>query len=131
MQMKRIVFVKIRPRFGELKPNDRYRDVLRLDCAFQSKTDPSIIALPTFSTPLGDLGGTITQGQWQSHSIAVDVLPAYIHMNLQRQMDPNNYVSYLHPRRNCGEHNHAALQPVTLAQYLTATTIDDLNGPKK
>jgi hypothetical protein len=131
MKMKRIVFVKIRPRFGELSPNDRYRDVLRLDCAFQSKCDPSIIAFPTFSTPLGDLGGTITREQWQSHSIAIDMLPAYMHMDLQRQMDPNNYVSYLRLRRNCDEHSRAILEPVTLAQYLTAKTIDDLDDPKK
>lgn len=80
---------------AELEETDScIADMLRYDLAFQHPTDPSLIVMPVFKTPHGNLCEQITFGRWQSFSTRLEVIKDETTLDTLRFSD--DWFTYVH-----------------------------------
>jgi hypothetical protein len=122
MKIKKVVFARIRSRFGGEVTN--IEDMLRYDLAFQHKTERGLIAFPIFQTPSGAAGGQITLARWDSFGLKATPLSRQDNLTLQNSMNVDDWTTYQHPRIT-GPTDYNRLVRVPLARYLTAKRLED------
>ncbi len=108
-------------------------DMLRRDIAFASDDDPGIIAFPTFKTRKGNLGGSITEGRWDSFGVRIDEITdpeTLAHLRISLVANPQRWVTQRHPVSVVGRferggligearrRDYGSFIPITLATFL-------------
>lgn len=97
---------------GELQETDScIADMLRYDLAFQHPTDPSLIVMPVFKTPNGNLCEQITFGRWQSFSTRLEVIKDETTLDTLRFSD--DWFTYVH------ENSHSITRK-TFSEFMKA-----------
>lgn len=128
MKIKKISFYHVESKYRDKTLPD-LRDMLRYDVAFQSRSNPDLIAFPAFQTKQGTLGGAITVGRWDSFGVRLkpvgrneeDILTIH-------SIFPDEWLTYRHPRSANGPYDYTKLVAVSLATYRNAKDPDAIDA---